>query len=60
MPKGKSKNVIGLMKVKFGGIYNIITTEKQQKYQHYRLKIDEYEFLTGEEILPPDQRRVVE
>ena len=24
------------------------------------VKIDEYEFLTGEEILPPDQRRVVE
>ena len=23
-------------------------------------KIDKYEFLTGEEILPPDQRRVIE
>ena len=23
-------------------------------------KIDKYEFLTGEEILPPDQRRVTE
>ena len=22
-------------------------------------KIDKYEFLTGEEILPPDQRRVI-
>ena len=23
-------------------------------------KIDKYEFLTGEDILPPDQRRVIE
>ena len=23
-------------------------------------KIDKYEYLTGEEILPPDQRRVIE
>ena len=23
-------------------------------------KIDEYDYLTGEEILPPDQRRVIE
>ena len=23
-------------------------------------KVDKYEFLTGEEILPPDQRRVIE
>ena len=23
-------------------------------------KIDKYEFLTGEEIIPPDQRRVIE
>ena len=40
---------------------NMILTEKQQKYQHYHLeKIDIYEYLTGEEIPPPDQRRVIE
>ena len=32
--------------------YNIIKTEKQQKYQHYHLqKIDKYEYLTGKEML---------
>ena len=39
---------------------NTILAEKQQKYQLYRLeKIDRYEFFTGEEILPPGQRRVI-
>ena len=33
--------------------YNTILTEKQQKYQHY-------EFLTGEEILPFDESRIIE
>ena len=36
-------------------------TEKQQKCQLYHLKkIDKYEFLTGEETGPPDQRREIE
>ena len=34
---------------------NMILTEKQQKYQLYYL-----EYLTGEETLPHDQRRVIE
>ena len=39
----------------------MILTEKPQKFQHYLLtKIDKYENLTGEEILHPDQRRVIE
>ena len=33
--------------------YNTILTEKQQKYQHC-------EFLTGEEILPFDESRIIE
>ena len=41
--------------------YNMILTEKQQKYQHYhQVKIDKSEYLTGEEILPSDQRRMIE
>ena len=35
--------------------YNTILTEKEQKYQHY-----EYEYLTGEQILPSDQSRIIE
>ena len=32
----------------------------QKKYQHYHLKKnDKHEYLTGEEILPSDQRRVI-
>ena len=34
---------------------NTILTEKQQKYH-----LDKYEYLTGKEIIPPDQRRVIE
>ena len=40
--------------------YNMILTEKQQN--HFTLpsgKIDKYEYLTGEDILPSDQRRVI-
>ena len=37
---------------------NTVLTEKQQKYQLW--KFDKYEFLTGEEIPLPDQRRVIE
>ena len=42
--------------------YNMILTEKQQKYQRKNKsgKIDKYEFLTGEEILPFDQSRIIE
>ena len=41
--------------------YNMILTKKQQKYQHYLTgKIVIYEYLTGEEILPSDQRRVIQ
>ena len=40
---------------------NMILTEKQQKYHHYHLaKIDKYEYLAGEEILLPGQKRVIE
>ena len=39
----------------------MILTEKQQKYQHYYPeKIDEYEYLTGEEILHSNQRQILE
>ena len=34
--------------------YNIILTEKQQKYKHQNItygRIDKYEYLTGEELL---------
>ena len=39
---------------------NMILTEKQQKYQYYHNKKDEYECLTGKEILPFDQRQIIE
>ena len=39
---------------------NMILTKKQQKYQHFHLgKIDKYEYLTGEEILPSDPRQII-
>ena len=38
---------------------NIILTEKQQKYQHYhQVKLKNY--LTSEELLPSDQRKMIE
>ena len=41
--------------------YNTIITEKQKKISVFSSgKIDKYEFLTGKEILPTDQRRVIE
>ena len=42
---------------------NMILTEKQQSILISALssgKIDKYEYLTGEEILPSDQRRIIE
>ena len=37
--------------------YNMILTEKQQKYLYYHLeKIDKYEYLAGKEILPSDKK----
>ena len=40
---------------------NMILTEKLQKYPDYhREKIDKYEFVTGEEILPSEQSRIIE
>ena len=39
---------------------NMILTEKQQLSTLSSGKIDKYKYLTGEEILPPDQRRVIE
>ena len=47
---------------------NIILTKKQQKYYDHHLeklvnmswKIGKYVYFTGEEILPFDQRRVIE
>ena len=38
---------------------NITLTEKQQKYQHSSGKIDKYEYLTNEEILPSYQRQII-
>ena len=39
---------------------NMILTEKQQKYQPDHLaKIDKYEYLTGEEILPSNQSQII-
>ena len=41
--------------------YNMILTEKQQKYHLLSSgKIDKYEYLTGEEILPFNQRQIIE
>ena len=40
--------------------YNIILTEKQQKYQHIIRKTDKYEYLAGEDILLSDQGRMIE
>ena len=41
--------------------YNMILTEMQQIYQLYHLeKLINIECLTGEEKLPPDQRRAIE
>ena len=38
-------------------IYNMILTQKQQKYQHYHKgKIDQYEYLTDEETLLSDHQ----
>ena len=39
---------------------NMVLTEKQQKYQHYLEKYDKYEYLTGKEILPSNQRQMIE
>ena len=39
---------------------NMILTEKLQKYQHYYPeKIDKYEHLPIQEILPSDQSRII-
>ena len=40
--------------------YNTILGEKQQISALWQDKIDEYEFLAGEEILPSDQSRIIE
>ena len=34
---------------------NMILTKKQKKYQHYH----KHEYLTGKEMLPPDQRKMI-
>ena len=36
----------------------MILTEKQEKYQHYHQ--DNYDFFTGEELLPFDHNRTIE
>ena len=39
-------------------IYNMILTQKQQKYQYYHKgKIDQYEYLTDEETLLSDHQK---
>ena len=41
--------------------YNMSITEKQQKKSPLSSgKIDKYEYLVGEEILPSDQSRIIE
>ena len=40
--------------------YNTTLGEKQQISALWQDKIDEYEFLAGEEILPSDQSRIIE
>ena len=42
--------------------YNIMLTEKQQKYQDFydKNKLDKYEYLTVEEILLSNQSRMIE
>ena len=40
--------------------FNKILTEKKQNISIIIWKIDKYEYLTDEEILPSDQRRVIE
>ena len=40
---------------------NMIVADRLQKYLHYHLeKNDKYEYIIGEEILPSDQRGVIE
>ena len=40
--------------------YHSILAEQQQKQQHYpQEKTDTYKFLTGKEILPSDQSRII-
>ena len=39
----------------------MILIERQQRYQLYhQTKIDKYEYLTGEEILPSNQQQIIE
>ena len=41
--------------------HNTILIEKQPKYQPYhQKKIRKYEYLTGEDILPPNQQQKIE
>ena len=41
--------------------YNTLLTENQQKYLHYhQAKLNKCEYLTGEEILPLDQNRIID
>ena len=41
--------------------YNMILTEKQKKKSALSsAKIDKHEYLTGEEILPPGQKRLID
>ena len=42
--------------------HNMILTTTQQKYQNYLSsgRIDKYEYLISEEILPSDQSRIIE
>ena len=40
--------------------YNVILIEKLLKYQLYHLTLtDKYEYLTGEEILPYNQKQII-
>ena len=41
--------------------YNMILIERLQKYQNLSSgKIDKYKYLTGEEILPSNQKQIIE
>ena len=40
--------------------YNAILIEKQPKIVFSSGKIDKYKYLTGKEILPPNQQKIIE
>ena len=39
--------------------FDMILTEKQQKYWHYMGEIDKYEYVKGRNVLTPDQNGMI-